>query len=154
MKKIIHLSFIFFLTIQLSTAQSNVINIEDCTINGHVLLGKSSSTLTKIFGTPKSIQDFYFEMDGVMSKKYIFNGIQFYVINDKIYSFEISSNNYLVSKNNIRIGNHIRQVNSYYPISYANRKNSGIKLEIDGLDRFVIISYQNDIIDKISIYSY
>ncbi len=145
---------LMFISIQVMNAQSNILNPEECSINGSAFLGKNVSFLHQTLGNPNVIEDYYFEMDEITSKKHLYNGATFYVVDGKVYSFEIFSSNYNFSNNNIKIGNSISVINNYYPTSFANRKDSAIKLNIKNLDRFVIISYENNTIDKISIFSY
>ena len=49
-------------------AQDNSINSSELTINGVNFLGNNVNLVTEHFGQPNSIEDYYFEMDKVMSK--------------------------------------------------------------------------------------
>lgn len=152
--KTLTLITVILLSIQVTNAQSNILTPEECTINGSAFLGKNVSSLHQNLGNPNAIEDYYFEMNDITSKKHIYKGATFYIVDGKVYSFEISSSNYNFSNNNITIGNSISVIRNYYPTSFANRKDSGIKLNIKNLDRFVIISYENNTIDKITMFSY
>ncbi len=153
MKKII-LS-LFIISISLScNAQDNTINSSEPTINGVNFLGNNVSLLMQHLGQPNSIEDFYFEMNDVNSKKYNYNGILFYVINNKIDSFEITNNSYSFTSNNIKIGNNIAILQAIYPLSFTNKKNNGITLPFSNIDKFIIISYKNDLIKKIAVHGY
>jgi hypothetical protein len=93
-------------------------------------------------------------MEEVNSKKYNYNGILFYVINNKIDSFEITNNNYSFTSNNLKIGNSISIIQTIYPLSFTNKKNNGITLPFNNIDKFIIISYNNNLIEKIAVYDY
>jgi len=68
-------------------AQSDVIKYNNVTINSVNYLGKNVSLVTQNFGLPNSIEDYYFEMQDVMTKKYKYNGILFYIVNNNVDSF-------------------------------------------------------------------
>jgi hypothetical protein len=153
MKKII-IIFTFIVVNYSCKAQNNSIASSQATINGISFLGNNVSLLTQHLGQPVSIEDYYFEMEEVNSKKYNYNGILFYVINNKIDSFEITNNNYSFTSNNLKIGNSISIIQTIYPLSFTNKKNNGITLPFNNIDKFIIISYNNNLIEKIAVYDY
>ena len=108
------------------------------------------------FDQPNTIEDYYYEIEDVMSKKYIYNDILFYIIDDTVDSFEITGGNYLFTNNNIKIGDNIQNLNSFYPISFANKNSEALYLDFNDIDMHIIMSYNsfNNLIDKIAIYSY
>jgi hypothetical protein len=154
MKKIFLITFLIAFAFLSCKAQKNTITSSEPTINGISFLGNNVSLLTQHLGLPISIEDYYFEMNDVNSKKYNYNGILFYVINNKIDSFEITNNSYSFTSNNIKIGNNIAVLQAIYPLSFANKKNNGITLPFSNIDKFIIISYKNDLIEKIAVHDY
>jgi len=50
-------------------AQNDVINYNNVTINGVNYLGESVSLVTQNFGQPNTIENYYFEMQDVISTK-------------------------------------------------------------------------------------
>lgn len=155
MKKII---LIIYLTLVSANckAQNNTIHSSEITINGTQFFGKEVSLVTQHFGQPNTIEDYYFEMDDVMSQKYNYNGIIFTAINNRTYSFEITGSNYTFTSNNIKVGDNISTLQSIYPLSYANKNNGGLALPLEDMDLFFVISFNNStgLINKIAIYSY
>ena len=71
------------------------------------------------FDQPNTIEDYYYEIEDVMSKKYIYNDILFYIIDDTVDSFEITGGNYLFTNNNIKIGDNIQNLNSFLPYKFC-----------------------------------
>jgi hypothetical protein len=155
MKKIILI--ICLITISISCkAQDNTIHSNEITINGTQFFGNDVSLVTQYFGLPDSEEDYYYEMQEVMSRKYIYNGILFYIVNSKVDSFEITGSNYAFTSNNIKVGDNISTIQSIYPLSYANKKSNGLMLPFEDMDLFFVISFNNstNLIDKIALYSY
>lgn len=137
-------------------AQDNTIHSSELTINGIHFFGNNVTLVTQNFGQPNTIQDYYYEMQDVMSQKYIYNGIIFTIINNKVYSYEITGNNYVFTNHNIKVGDSIETLSLIYPLSYANRSDKGLALTFDDMDRFVIIVFNStsNLITKIALYSY
>ena len=133
----------------------DIVNYNELTINGVNFLGNNVNLVTEHFGQPNSIEDYYFEMDKVMSKKYSYKGILFTIINNSVYSFEITGSGYNFTKNNINIKDNIESIEAIYPLSFTNRSNTGLILSLNDMDQFVVIAYSNNnLIDKIAMYSY
>lgn len=153
MKKII-LIFSLLVISYSCKAQNNTINSSELTINGIKFLGNITNLITQHLGQPNSIEDYYFEMKDVMSKKYNYDGILFYIIDNKVDSFEIISDNYTFTINNIKIGNNIGTLQGIYPLSFTNKNNNGFTLPCSDIDKFIIISYRNNLIEKIALYDY
>lgn len=155
MKKVI---LIIYLTIVSANckAQNNTIHSSEITINGTQFFGKEASLVTQHFGQPNTIEDYYFEMDDVMSQKYKYNGVLFYTVNSKVDSFEITGSNYTFTSNNIKVGDNTSTLQSIYPLSYANKNNGRLALPFEDMDLFIVISFNNStgLINKIAIHSY
>ena len=137
-------------------AQDNSINSSELTINGVNFLGNNVNLVTEHFGQPNSIEDYYFEMDKVMSKKYSYKGILFTIINNSVYSFEITGSNYAFTSHSINIGDNISNLQSIFPLSFANKSLEAFSLDFNDMDQYIIISFNatNNLIDKIAMYSY
>ena len=153
MKKVI---LIIYLTLVSANckAQNNTIHSSEITINGTQFFGKEISLVTQHFGQPNTIEDYYFEMDDVMSQKYNYYGIIFTVINNRTYSFEITGSNYTFTNNNIKVGDNISTLQSIYPLSYANKTNNSLTIRFNDIDRFIIIFFSSKQITKIRLGSY
>lgn len=114
MKKNVY-TFIFIATILNCTAQDNFLPYEDLTINNITIRGENSAFIIANFGSPNTIEDYFFEMEDVEGKKYTYDGILIYFIADKAISFEINNNFYSFTPNNINIGDAISTLESVYP---------------------------------------
>lgn len=137
-------------------AQDNEIHSDSLTINGNNFLGSDISTVTQSFGTPISIEDYYYELGDFISKKYIYSGILFYSVDNKVYSFEITGSNYNFTSYNISIGDNIEIFETIFPLSYANKEDGKLAFALSDIDRFVEIYYNTitKIINKIALRSY
>lgn len=136
-------------------AQENKILSEDLTINGKLIFGMNKSDLILNFGTPTKIEKGFSEMDE--SDMYFYkydNDLDFTLIDNTVDTFRVLSNKYNFTKHNIKIGDDINKLKSLYPLSYQNKSNDGIKLLFSDLDMFLIISFSNNIIDKIYLHNY
>jgi len=153
MKKIILILSIMIINISCK-AQNNTINSTELTMNGINYLGNNVSLVTQYLGQPNTIENYYFEMNDEMSQKYHYNGVLFYILNNKVNSFEITTSNYSFSKYNIKIGDNIESLQTIFPLSFSNRTNNGLTIPLSDIDKFVIISYNNNLIVKIAIYDY
>ena len=145
------------LTINISCkAQESRINSLELQINGVSYLNKDISLVIQNLGNPQKIADYYFEMDAIMAKKYYYDGLLFYAINEKIESFEITHNSYLFTSNNIKVGDHIKSLKAIYPLSYQNKNNGDLSIFLNDIDQFILISYDNTngLISKISLQSF
>ncbi|WP_144439129.1 hypothetical protein [Lutibacter profundi] len=137
-------------------AQDNTINYNELTINDINFLGNNVSLVIQHLGQPNTIEEYYFEMQDVMSQKYKYNDIIFTVINNRTYSFEIIGSNYTFTSNNINVGDNINKLQPIYPLSFTSKSSDALSLDFVDMDRFIIISFNsiNNIIDKIETYSY
>jgi len=154
MKKAI---FIFsLLIISLSCkSQDDIISLNDITINGMTILNESDSYIIQHFGQPLNIETYLFEMDNVEGELYIYFGITFYVINNKVELFEITNDNFVVTLNNFKIGDNISSLENHFPLSYSNRNTKSVTLNLNDYDgALAFIFNQNNLITKIGLYSY
>jgi len=155
MKRIIIL--IGFLVLNINCkAQNNTIISGEITINGHGVFGNDVTLLVQYFGQPNSIEDYYYEMRELTAKKYIYNGILFYIVNERFDSFEITGSSHTFTVHNVKVGESIEKLQSIYPLSYANKSNGGLMLPLEDMDLFIVISFNttNNLIKKIALYSY
>lgn len=151
MKKILFILAIFVLTTSIS--QTNSINSRELTINNIEVFGMDKTTLVQKFGNPLSIIQEYFEMDELYAQKYTYSGIIFYITEGTVEIFKISNENFSFSKYNIKVCDHISKLQSYYPISYSNRRNNAIILMLSDLDASLVIEYNtNNLITSIELF--
>ena len=154
MKKIIILTIVLLLNINCNS-QNDIIGASSLTINNLTVLDKEKSFLLQNFGQPLSIEQEYLEMDNINAEKYLYSGILFYLVENKVYSFQILNNTYSITAHKIKIGDNINILQNIYPISYSNKKNGLIAINIIGYDRYIGIRYNsNNIIQKILLYNY
>ena len=154
MKRII-LIFSLFVISYSCKAQKNTINSSESTINGIDFLGNNVALVIQHLGQPNTIEDYFFEMDDVMSQKYNYNGLLFYIVNSKVVSFEITANNYAFTSNNIKVGDNISTLQSIYPLSFATKGTDWLGLPFDDIDMFSTIFFNsNNHITKIRLGSY
>lgn len=155
MKKIILIFNVIIISYSCK-AQNNTLNSSEISINGINFFGNNVSLITQHFGQPNSIENYYYEIDDVMTYKYVYDSIIFTTINDITYSFEFTGGNYVFTSNNIKIGNNIHTLQSIYPLSFINKNSDALYLDFNDIDRYIMISYNpdNKLIDKIAIYSY
>lgn len=133
----------------------NSIDIGDVTINNLQLLGKDKSVLIQNFGQPQSISKEYWEMLYDTAYVYHYNGVVFYVLKNLVHSFDISTNGYRLTSDNIQIGDNIDRLKALYPISYENKKGNSVFLNIQGYDSYIEIEVDsNNIITKIYMGDY
>ncbi|AOZ99718.1 hypothetical protein [Flavobacterium commune] len=136
----------------------NTINKNGLTINGIIFKINSGNNdvplILKTFGQPDSIEDYFFEIDNVMGKKYTYNnGLILYVTNNSLESFEITGKSYLFSPKNIKVGDTISSLETKFPNSYKSRSNLVLKLNYLNWDAGFLIEYNaSGIVRKISFY--
>lgn len=140
MKKIILIVFIIAINFSCK-AQKNKINSNELTINGINFIGNNVSLLIQHLGQPNAIEDFYLEMDEVMSQKYIYNGVSFTTVNNEVSSFEITSSSFSFTSHEIKVGDNINTLESIYPISYSNKGQNWLGLLISDKDYFITIFF-------------
>ena len=94
MKKIILIFNVIIISYSCK-AQNNTLISSEITINGINFFGNNVSLITQYFGQPNSIENYYYEIDDVMTYKYVYDSIIFTTINDITYSFEFTGGNYV-----------------------------------------------------------
>jgi hypothetical protein len=136
-------------------AQINAISTSELTVNNVEFLGSNVSSVTQHLGQPHSNENYYLEMDDVMSQKYIYSGIIFYIVNSMVDSFEITGNTFNLTKNNIKVGDNISTLQTVYPLSFANRSNNSLTIRFNNIDRYLIIFFNvNNQITKMRLGNY
>lgn len=132
-------------------AQDDFISLNEITINDITVLGENNNYLIQNFGDPNVIENYFFEMEDVQGEIYNYDGLLFYLIDDKIVSFEIRNSIYNFTSNNIRVGSNISSLQNVYPISYENRGEGHLGLNITNCDCFItIICDESGVIELIS----
>ncbi|RSK41775.1 hypothetical protein [Mangrovimonas spongiae] len=145
---------LFFFAISCK-AQNNSISKNQATINDHIVFKASSNFLIENFGQPESIESYFFETEDSSGEIYHYLGASFYLLDDKIDSFEIDSNLYNFTSNSISVGDSIDSIQNIYPFSYSNRENGEIIITFTDADYFISIHYDaNDFIHKINLNVY
>jgi len=164
MKKIIYFALIFFIGIGTTGAQDtqnadNLINFNDVTINNIPVLQLDKASLIQDFGQPLSVSPYFNEMGNVYGDDYNYNGIEFYVEKGFVMTFVVTGKQYSITPYNIRVGDNMNKLKSYFPISFKNMKGDAkeyvIGVDIKETDRYLYIQANpNYIITKISVISY
>lgn len=125
-------------------AQNNTINSNELTINGINFLWKNINLVPQHFGQPNLIEDYYYEMDDIMSQKYIYYGIVFYAVDGKIDSFEITKSDYYLTTHNIKVGDDISILQVPFPKSYRNKASNSLTIRFLDEDRYLILFFNNN----------
>ena len=88
--------------------------------------------------------------------EYKYIGLNVYIINNFVESFVITKNTYLLTTNNIKIGNNISSIENIFPNSYKIRNRDYLKLDIEDSDMFLTIEFNPSLnnISKINIGNY
>lgn len=153
MKSLKHLTLLFILTFCNCKAQSNSINSSEATINGYNVFKATSQFLFQNFGSPNSIEDYFYEMEDENGKIYHYNDISFDIVKDKVFSFTITGSNIEFSTNKFHVGDNINVLESFYPISYSKRKDNAVVLQVNDIDCAIIFSYNSSgVITKIETH--
>lgn len=139
-----------------SKAQGEIINYNEITINNIIRAGQDKSILYQTLGQPVSNESYYYEIEDKNGELLKYNGILFYILENKIESFEISGSQYSFTSNNLRIGDDITKLISIYPKSYENRKSSNvIGINIIDYDMYIIVKFNSNYkIELIALRSY
>jgi len=164
MKKIIYFALIFFIGIGTAGAQDsqyakNLIDSKDVTINNIPVLQLNKASLIQDFGQPLSVSLHFNEMENIHGYHYNYNGVKFTVENGWVQRFIVTDKQYSITPYNIRVGDNMNKLKSYFPISFKNMKGDAkeyvIGVDIKETDRYLYIQANpNYIITKISVISY
>ena len=134
-------------------AQNNSISSSQATINGYSVFKTSSQILIQNFGQPLNVEEYFFEMENTTGELYHYDGLSFYVIDDKIDGFEITGDQYEFTSGNIAVGDGIDLLQSTFPNSFSNKGEGEMIVTFSDADYFISFHYdENNIIDKISLY--
>ncbi len=158
MKKIF-LTVLILINFCCKAQQYDTVSQTGLTINGVNFLITSVtndiSLIVNTFGQPDSNEDYFFETDNVMGKKYIYNnGLVLYIANNSLESFEITGNSYSFTSNNIKVGDNISSLQTNYPNSFNSKSNLKFKLNYANWDAGFLIEYNSSgIITKIWFYT-
>ena len=133
--------------------QKSKINSKLLTVNNHLILGKTATEINSLFGNPARVENVYLEMEDKTGVKYKYDGFQIIFVDNSVSSFEISNAKFSFTSNNIKVGSSIDNLSSIFQESFDNRVNSGIQVELEDIDLFVVISYGADnVIKKIALH--
>ena len=164
MKKIIYFVLIVLIgngTVyaQASTYSDNLIEFNDVTINSIPVLQLDTISLIQHFGKPLSVSPYFNEMENINGEDYKYNGVVSYVEKNVVMTFVLTGRQYTITPYNIKVGDNINVLKSYFPKSFNNMKNDAkgyvIGVDIKETDRYLYIqANSNYIITKISVISY
>jgi hypothetical protein len=148
--------FVVIVLISFNCKSQDIIEMSKLTVNGINILGKDKSILISNFGQPSEIVNDYSEMDEKDMYEYKYIGLNVYIINNFVESFVITKNTYLLTTNNIKIGNNISSIENIFPNSYKIRNRDYLKLDIEDSDMFLTIEFNPSLnnISKINIGNY
>ena len=164
MKKIIYFALIFFVGINASRAQGsqyadNLIDYNNVTINNIPVLHLDTVSLIQHFGEPLSVSPHFNELENIHGYNYNYNEVQFTIENGWVMSFVVTGKQYSITPYNIKVGDNINVLKSYFPLSFKNMKSDAdgyyMGINIKDTDRYLYIQAgSNSVITEISIISY
>ena len=129
--------------------KNDSLTLNDLNING-VSLMQTSNSWTEKMGNPDTISNYENEMDNETWKDYRYKGNSFYYNENKWVGFELRNEQFYFYKPEIKVGNNIDRVQSFFPNSYKNKEiENGIGFIIidieltknENSDAFVVINY-------------
>lgn len=142
MNKISLLTAIFCLSFILCFSQNySNISINDVTINQNIIYGINSTSLVTIFGDPINIDNDFLEMENGIAQVYNYHGAKFWLLNNKVISFKITSNNFNIFNSNLTVGQNINNLQNLFPLSFANRSNNATIINVLGHDNYIYIEF-------------
>lgn len=131
------------------TVKNDSLTYDDLNING-VVLQQTTNSIVEKMGNPDTISNYENEMDGETWKDYQYKGNSFYFYENNLISFELRNGNFYFYKPEIKVGNRIEAVQSFFPNSYKNKAIPNglgfiiIDIEIGkdkSSDSFVVLNY-------------
>lgn len=158
MKKIF-LTALILINFCCKAQQYDTVSQTELTMNGVNFLINSGtndvSLIINTFGQPDSNEDYFFETDNVMGKKYSYNnGLVLYIANNSLESFEITGNSYSFTAKNVRIGDNISSFQTKFPLTYNSKANLKARLNYSNWDAGFLIEYlSSGVITKILFYT-
>jgi hypothetical protein len=129
--------------------KNDSLTLNDLNING-VSLMQTSNSWTEKMGNPDTISNYENEMDNETWKDYRYKGNSFYYNENKWVGFELRNEQFYFYKPEIKVGNNINMVQSFFPNSYKNKEIENglgfIMIDIkltknENSDAFVVINY-------------
>ena len=164
MKKIIYFALIFFIGINTSWAQGSryvkdIIVSKDVTINRIPVLQLDTISLIQHFGEPLSVSPHFNELENIHGCHYNYNEVKFTIENGWVQRFVVTGKQYSITPYNIKVGDKINLLKSYFPLSFKNMKSDAngyyVGINIKETDRYLFIQAgSNSVITKISVNSY
>lgn len=128
----------FFLSISIcSTAQNSLLSKDQITLNKLKVFELNMESIIENFGQPQSIQDFFFEMSNKQGKKILYKGFLIYILNNKVKSFEITSEQYSLTEHEITIGYHLNAFKELFPESFKNKKENSLSITLKEYDKYI-----------------
>ncbi len=167
MRKIIILFFIVaYGSLQQTIGQrtpilNTKINLEELRFKGNntnvFKIDDSPAQMQSALGSPTSEEDYYYEMQQIMAKLYMYGPNKFYFVNQKFEAWEIFNDNVSIGRNGnyFKIGDTVDKVYDAFPeISSNSGNNRYIEIHLRSINydmecTRLIITLQNNQIVKI-----
>lgn len=126
-------------------SQQSKIPQADLTINSKQILLGSYSNLISTFGQPSSEADYFYEIEDINGKIVNYNGAKFFIKENKVVGFEITSNSFSITKHNLIVGDSISRIETLFNSSYNNADfiRKTITIQLSEIDYFLNISYSS-----------
>ncbi|WP_299015117.1 hypothetical protein [uncultured Polaribacter sp.] len=153
MRKVV---FICIAIISFNCKSHDIIEANKLTISQVKVLNQNKDIVIATFGQPLQITTEYSEMDDNKMYIYYYKGLKFYIINNLVESFEISSSMFLFTNYHIKVGDNISTLKNLFSNSFALRSLDYLKLDIKDSDMFLTIEFNSisNNISKINIGNY
>lgn len=132
---------------------------DDLTINGIKATRISIEEVIENYGEPDRIEDFFFEIDNSQGFIYWYdNGLRLSIQNILgVKSFDITSDKYLITSDNIKVGDSIERLEELYPKSYSTGVSIGaIYLLFNDADYYLAFVFDKETkrITNINLYEF
>jgi hypothetical protein len=149
------ISIICYLTFLNCNAQINTISKNAITLNNNIVLGMSTENFTTLFGIPIATQNEYFEISNKNALVYQYDGGTFWFVDNSLHYFRIYGSAFSVFNNGITVNQNINVTELMFPLSFQNKSNNALIINVLEYDRFITIEY-NDFnwITSIEVNSY
>lgn len=153
MKSILFLISFFIITLSGNFQSLDMVSPEKLLVNSSLNYQTSKSQIISIMGDPVSVTTEYWEMDEEDVEKLTYPGAVFYLKNNTMESFCLTSPEHSLKLNNtlVKTGNNISTLQSDFPASYNNRGRDGLSINIAPGDyKFILVHFDSgNIITKI-----
>jgi hypothetical protein len=129
--------------------KNDTLAFTDLNLNG-IYLGQTSNSIMKKMGNPDSISNYESETDNEIWKDYQYKGNSIYLFENKWVNFKLQNGNFYFYKPEIKVGNRIETIQSFFPNSYRNKEIlNGLGFVIidiidekdENTDSFVVLNY-------------